>query len=124
MEVFDSMDPVKRALMRASVAGQCGRDTAHCSTSTAMDVARMDCPGSMAHAEISEGVLFTSSMLHRFGIPYDFAKLEDFIMSKSCPCCSAPLRDPGQHPSRLDRIFTWQCYAGRCGGGGAQTLSA
>ncbi len=90
MEVFDSVDPVKRALMRAS-AGQCGRDTAHCSTSTFMDVARLDCPGSMDHAELSKGVLFTSSMLHRFGLPYDFANLEDFILPESCPCCSAPL---------------------------------
>ena len=72
----------------------------------------------MAHAELSEGVLFTSSMLHRFGLPYDFAKLEDFILPESCPCCSAPLRDPGLHPSRPDRIFTWQCHAGRCGGDG------
>ena len=105
LEVFQSMDPMKRALMRAS-AGQCGMDTAHCSTTTAKDVARMDCPGSMAHAEMSEGDLFTSSMLHRFRLPYDFAKLEDFILPESCPCCSAPLRDPGQHPSRQDRIFT------------------
>ena len=47
------------------------------------DVARIDCPGSMAHAELSEGVLFSSSMLHRFGLPYDFAKLEDFILPES-----------------------------------------
>jgi hypothetical protein len=72
----------------------------------------------MAHAEMSEGVLYTSSMLHRFGLPYDYAKLEDFIMPESRPCCSAPLRDPYQHPSKPDRIFTWQCHAGRCGGDG------
>jgi hypothetical protein len=117
LEVFESMDPVKQALMRAS-AGQCGMDTAHGSTTTVRDVARMDCPGSMAHAEMSEGVLFTSSMLHRFGLPYDYAKLEDFILPETCPCCSAPLRDLGQHPSRPDRIFTWQCQAGKCGGDG------
>jgi hypothetical protein len=117
LEVFESMDPVKQVLMRAS-AGQRGMDTAHCSTSTAKDVARMDCPGSMAHAEKSEGVLFTSSMLHRFGLPYDYAKMEDFILPESYPCCSASLRDPGQHPSIPDRIFTWQCHARRCGGDG------
>jgi len=76
---------VKKALMRA-LAGQCGADTAHCSTTTVRDVARMDCPGSMAHAEMSEGVLYTFSMLHRFGLPYDYAKLEDFVLPESCPC--------------------------------------
>ncbi len=76
----------------------------------------MDCPGSMAHAEMSEGILCTTSMLHRFGLPYDYAKLENFILPESCSCCSAPLWDPGLHPSRPDRIFTWQCHAGRCGG--------
>jgi hypothetical protein len=81
-------------------------DTAHCSTTTVRGVSRMDCPESMAHAEISEGVLFTSSMLHRFNLPYDYAKLEDFVLPEACPCRSAPLRDPGQHPSRPDRIFT------------------
>jgi hypothetical protein len=78
----------------------------------------MDCPGSMAHAEISEGTLFGASMLHRFGLPYDYAKLEDFILPETCPCCSAPLWDPSRHPSRPERIFTWQCHSGRCGGDG------
>ncbi len=73
----------------------------------------MDCPGSMAHAEMSEGVLYSTFMLHRFGLPYNYAKLGDFVLPESCPCCSAPLWDPGLHPSRLDRIFTWQCHAGR-----------
>ena len=93
LEVFEAMDPVKKALMRAS-ACQCGSDTAHCSTTTVRNVARMDCPGSMAHAEMSEGVLYTSSMLKCFGLPYDYAKLEDFMLSESCPCCSTLLRDP------------------------------
>jgi hypothetical protein len=78
----------------------------------------MDCPGSLAHAEMSEGVLFTCSMLHRFGLPYNYARLENSILPESCPCCSAPLWDPGLHPSRPDRIFIWQCHAGRCGGDG------
>jgi hypothetical protein len=45
----------------------------------------MDCPGSMAHAEISEGIINTTSMLHRFGLPYNYAKLEDFVLLESCP---------------------------------------
>ena len=89
-EVFLSMIAVKQALMRA-YAGQCGTDSAHYSTATVMEVARMDCPGSMAHAEISEGILFTTSMLHHFVLPYDYAKLEDFLLPESCPCCFAPL---------------------------------
>jgi len=106
------MNPMKQALMRVSV-GYCGMDSAHSSTATIREVARMGCTGLMAHTEMSEGILYTSSMLHRFGLPYDYAKLEDFILPESCPCCSAPLRDPGQQPSRPDRIFTWQCHAGR-----------
>ena len=93
-------------------------DSAHCSTSTVREVALMDCPGSMAHAEIGEGVLVCASMLHRFGLPYNYAKPEDFTLSESCPWCSAPLWDPSRHPSRSERIFTWQCHAGRCGGDG------
>jgi len=48
-------------------------------------------PCSMAHAKMSEGVLFTSAMLNRFGLPYNYAKLEDFVLPESCPCCSGPL---------------------------------
>jgi len=92
-EVFGSMDPLRQALVRAS-ARQCGQDYAHCSTAIVRDVVRMDCPGSMAHAEISEGALYCSSMLHRFGIPYDYAKLEEYTLPESRPRCSAPLRDP------------------------------
>ena len=77
-EVFSSMDAVKQALMRAS-AGQCGTDSSHCSKDTVKEVSRMDCQGSMAHAEMSEGVLFRTAMLHRFGLPYNYAKLEDYI---------------------------------------------
>jgi hypothetical protein len=50
-------------------------------TITFCDVARMDCPGSMAHDEMIEGVLYGSSMLHRFGLPYDYAQLESSLGS-------------------------------------------
>ena len=72
----------------------------------------------MAHAEMSEGIFCCAYMFHRFGLPYNYAKLEDFTLPESCPCWSAPLRDPKQHPTRLDRIFTWQSHAGRFGGDG------
>ena len=71
LEVFETMNPVTQALMRASTC-QCGMDCAHCSTVTVSDVARMVCLGSMAHAEMSEGILYTSSTLRRFGLPYDY----------------------------------------------------
>ncbi len=51
----------------------------------------MDRLGSMAHAEISDGVLFTTFVLHRFGLPCNYAKMEDFVLPESSPCCSAPL---------------------------------
>ena len=105
LDIFESMNPLQQELMRAS-AGQCGMDSAHCSTSTVREVALMDCPASMTRAEISEGTLFGASMLHRFGLPYDYAKLEDFILPETCPCCSAPLWDPSRHLSRPERIFT------------------
>jgi hypothetical protein len=79
------MEHVKKALMRAS-ACQCGKYMAHCSTTTVRDVANINCTGSMAYAEMSEGVLYTSSILHRFGLLYDYAKLEDFVLPESCPC--------------------------------------
>ena len=84
LEVFEATNPVKQAMMWASTC-HCGIDSAHCSASTVRDVARMDCHGSMAHAEMSEVVLYTSTMHHRFGLPYDYAKLEDFILPESCP---------------------------------------
>jgi hypothetical protein len=115
--VFSNLDPVRKALMRAA-AGQCGRDSAHCSLATVEAVARMDCPASLSHSELSEGVLFCAATLHRFGLPYDYANLENCILPESCACCSAPLWDPGQHPSRADRIFVWQAHLGRCGGDG------
>ena len=108
--------------MRAT-AGQCGRDSAHCSLATVEAVARMDCPASLAHSELSEGVLFGAATLHRFGLPFDYANLESSILPESCPCCSAPLWDPGQHPSRVDRIFVWQAHMGRCGGDGRRIHS-
>jgi hypothetical protein len=97
--ILEAMDPLHQTLMRAS-AGQCGMDSAHCSISIVREVALIDCPRSMAHAEISEGVLFCASMLHRFGLPYDYAKVEDFTLPESCPCFSAPMWDPSRHPSR------------------------
>ena len=87
-------------------AKQCGQDSAHGSTATSLEVARMDCPGSLAHVEISEGALYFSFVLHRFGLPYDYTKLEGNTLPESCPSCSAQLQNPSLYPSRPERIFT------------------
>ncbi len=88
------MDPLKQALMRASV-DQGGTDSAHCSITTVEAVARMDCPTSMSHDGISESTLFCAATLHRFGVPVDYSKLEDCVLPEACHCCVAPLWDPG-----------------------------
>jgi hypothetical protein len=36
----------------------------------------MDCPGSLAHAEISKSALYIYSVLYCFGLPNNYAKLE------------------------------------------------
>jgi len=57
LEVYEAMDPLHQTLMRA-FAGLRGTDFAHCSSITIRDVARMDCLGSMVHAEINEESYF------------------------------------------------------------------
>jgi len=56
--------------------------------------------------------------LHRFGLPYQYAGLESFVLPEVCVCCNAPLRDRSLRGSRAERIFAWQCHPGRCGGDG------
>jgi hypothetical protein len=85
---------------------------------TVQAVARMDCPASLSHDELSEGTLFCAASLHRFGLPVDYAKLEATVLPETCPCCTAPLWEPGLQATRADRIFAWQCHMGRCGGDG------
>jgi hypothetical protein len=82
--VFSSINEVKQSLMRAA-AGQCGVDTTHCSMATVHAVARMDCPASLSHDELSEGTLFCAASLHRFGLLVDYAKLEAVVPPETCP---------------------------------------
>jgi hypothetical protein len=109
-----SMDPINQTLMRAS-ADQCGRDSAHCSLQMVRGVATMDCPPALAHAETSEASLYCAATLYRFGLPMDYAKLDDVALPETCSCYNAPLWDPGMQSIRADRIFIWQCHLGRCG---------
>jgi hypothetical protein len=79
------------------------------------NIATMDCPTTLAHALTGEASIFCASTLHRYGLPLDCAKLENFTLPETCSCCNAPLWDPGMHTNRADRIFLWQSLLGRCG---------
>jgi len=116
-DLLKSMDPIRQTLLRAN-AGQCGRDSAHCSLQIVRSVATMDCPAALAHTETSEASLYCAATLHRFGLPLDYAKLENYSLPETCSCCNAPLWDLDMHSSRANRIFTWQTHLGRCGGDG------
>ncbi len=102
--VFSTMDEVKQSLTRAT-AGQCGMDTTHCSIATVEALARMDFPASLSHDKLSKGTLFFAASLHRFGLPFDLAKLEAIVLPETCPCCTSPLWEPGLQVTRADRIF-------------------
>jgi len=82
--LFNKMDPVRQTRMRAT-AGQCGRDSAHCSISTIKAVATMDCrPSSLSLEGTSEASLFCAATLHKYGLPHDFARMEDHILPETC----------------------------------------
>jgi hypothetical protein len=79
----------------------------------------MDCPSSLAHAETSEASLYSAATLHRYSLPYDYAKLETtVVLPEICPYCNAPLWDPGHSSTRANIIFVCQSHMGRCGGDG------
>ena len=82
------------------------------------DVATMDVPSFLAHDETSDASLYCAATLHRYGLPYDYAKLENQLRPETCACCNAPLWEPGLTASRADRIIVWQSHLGRCGGDG------
>jgi len=85
--LLKSMDPIRQTLIRASV-GQCGG-------AFVREVATMDCLSTLAHTETSEASLYCATTMHRFGLPMDYAKLDDFTLPETCSCCNVPLWDPG-----------------------------
>ena len=113
-DLLKSMDPIRQTLLRANV-GQCGRDSAHCSLQVVRAVATMDCPAALAHTKTSEASLYCTATLNRFGLPVDYAKLENYSLPETCSCCNVPLWDLGMQSTRADRIFIWQTHSGRCG---------
>ncbi len=78
----------------------------------------MDQPGFGVHGESSEATLFCAATLHRFGLPFYYARMEPKTLPEMCACCKALLWDPTIRGSRMDKIFAWQCHMGRCGGDG------
>jgi hypothetical protein len=73
-------------------------------------------PNAMKHDEASKGTLFCAASLHRFSLPYDFAKLERAVLPEVCYCYSTPLWDPKLSSSRAEKILIWQLHMGRCSG--------
>ncbi len=103
--------------MRAT-SGQCGLDSSHCHSYTVGEVAKLGDLGMGNQVESSDATLLCATTLHRFGLPYDFARLDTDTLLESCANCSAPLWAPAIAGSRLDKMFAWQCHLGRCGGDG------
>ena len=106
-----------RTLLRAN-AGKCGRDTAHSSLKMVRSVDTTDCLAARVHEKSFDASLFCAATLQRYGLPYNYTKLDTHILPKTCACCNAPMWDPGLHASRVDWIFVWQSHLGRCGGDG------
>jgi len=78
--LYNTMDPVRQTLLRDN-AGQCGRDTSHCSLKMVGAVATMDYLAALAHEECSDTSLFCAATLHRYVIPYDYAILYTHVIS-------------------------------------------
>ena len=116
--MFTSLGPVKQARMHATV-GQWGIYNAHCFYSRAEEVARIDRPDTLAHDDFSEAtIICASTLLYRFGLPYNYSRLEVVSLPPSCLCRAAPLWDLHASATHVDCIFVWQCHSWRCGGDG------
>jgi hypothetical protein len=70
-------------------------------------VAKMDRPTSLAHEDSSEATLYCAATLHRFGLPFDYARLSKVLLPEVCPCCFVPLGDKTMGVDVADNIFAW-----------------
>jgi len=111
---LSSLNPVKPSLMRATT-GRCGTDSSAFHSDTVKEVAKLDRPGFGNDEDFSEATLFCAATLHKFGLPYDYAKLDSETLPGMCSCCKASLWDPAVRGSRMEKVFAWQCNLGRCG---------
>ena len=99
------LNPVKESLLRSTVS-QCGIDSSHCHSYTVKDVAKLDRLGLRnVGVKSSEATLFYVVTPHRFGLSFDFARLDSEVMPMMCACGKAPLWDPAIHGLRMDKIF-------------------
>jgi hypothetical protein len=62
-----------------------------------------------------DATLVFAATLHRFGLPFDFARLDSETLPEMRSCFKAPLWDPTIPGSRMGKIFAWQCHLGKCG---------
>ncbi len=69
--------------MRAT-AGKCEMDPSSCHSDTVREVAKLDRPGSGNNDESSGITLFCAATLHRFGLPYDYGKLDSETLPEMC----------------------------------------
>ena len=81
--LFKNMDHVRRTLLRANDV-QCGSDSAYCSLKIFQAFASMDCPYALAHDETSEASLYCTASLHRYGLPHEYAKMENLVLPETC----------------------------------------
>jgi len=103
-KAMSSLNSVKKSLMRATT-GQCSTDSSACHSDTVKEVAKLDRPGFRNDENFSEATLFCAATLHRFGLPYGYAKLSSETLPEMCSCCKAPLWDPAVRGSRMEKIF-------------------
>jgi len=68
-----------------------------------------------------EAALFCVAILHRYGLPLDYARMKTETLPEFCACCKAPLWDPAIPGTRMEKLFaygnvTWGDAVGMEGG--------
>jgi hypothetical protein len=66
-------------------------DSSQCHADIVKKVAKLDRPGLGNPRETNEATIFCASNLHRFGLPFDYARLEPKNLPEMCACYKAPL---------------------------------
>jgi hypothetical protein len=59
-------------------------DSSHCHAETFKEVAKLDRLGLGNPGETSEATLFCASNLHRFGLPFDYARIKPKNLPEMC----------------------------------------
>ena len=67
--------------------GQCGVDAAtKASMAEVQCVATMDRPAQYEHLDIGESIMYPTSALNFYGLPFDFDSLREIEPPVTCPC--------------------------------------